>query len=44
MGIEIEIRLVFARHCEHELRQQCVLEDVGKIAGVELMSIGKHLK
>jgi hypothetical protein len=40
--VEVEKRLHLAPQRDHELRQQRVLEHVGKAAGVEEMAIGKH--
>jgi hypothetical protein len=40
--VEAEKRLVFFCKRQHELGKQRVLEDVGKIAGVEQMAVGEH--
>ena len=42
VAIEIEKRLVFFPESKHELSEQRVLEHVGEIAGVELMTVGEH--
>ena len=42
MGVEHEIRLVFAREGDQQPRQQRMFENVGHVAGVELVAVGKH--
>ena len=42
VGIEMEIRLVLARHAQHQLGEQGVLENIGEVAGMKLMAVGEH--
>src|SRR5450759_3941617 len=42
MGVEVEERFVLLFEREHELREQRVLEHVGKSTGVKLMAVGEH--
>ena len=42
MGVEHEIGFILARERYQEARQEGVFEDVGHIAGVELVAVRKH--
>jgi hypothetical protein len=42
VGIKVEKSFVLASQRDRKLYQQCVLEGVGKVAGMEQMSIREH--
>jgi hypothetical protein len=42
VGVEIEIRLLLGVERDEQPREQRVLEDVGEIAGVEVVAVGKQ--